>query len=87
MTNQELLDELAKRLFNSEKKKELIEITEELKKAIDKYHPKPMSTKEVCEKYQISSRTISRKVAAGLLTPITNYGKYLFNEEDIRRII
>ncbi len=61
-------------------------LIEELKELMSHYHSKPLSTKEVSLKYQISTRTISRWVASGRLKPISNHGKYLFNEEDIRNI-
>lgn len=65
----------------------LIQVISDFKQEINGAYNRPLSSKEVCEKYQVSSRTISRKVAAGKLTPITNYGKYLFNEENGRKII
>lgn len=61
---------------------------EELKKLIttllNNTHSKPLTTAEICEKHQISRRTISRKVRSGELVPISNHGKYMFDEGQIR---
>lgn len=61
-------------------------LVDQLKEVMPNYYPKPLSTKEVCEKYQVSGRTVSRWVASGRITPISNHGKYLFDEKDVRKI-
>ena len=87
MNETESLLELIKKLEESTShKEELGSLIEQLKKIMPDYYPKPLSTKDVCEKYQVSTRTVSRWVASGKVKPISNHGKYLFNEIDIRNI-
>ena len=67
-------------------KNELSNLVEQLKEVMPNYYSKPLTTKDVCEKYQVSTRTVSRWVASGKITPISNHGKYLFNEDDVRNV-
>lgn len=87
MSNDDLLSQLEQRLIDSEEdKEELQKLIKEIRKLTTEYYPKPLTTQEVCEKYQVSRRTLTRWISAGKLKPVSNIGGNRFDEADIRNL-